>query len=433
MALNVKRFKQRLRRNFYKKLTVLVLLLSAYSVYQLVNYTVNMHKMVVVCDFVMEQHFKADDFTSKRNGPAKVDVMKEKDMHFSTESIQNMTSKEINTALSSIDLVNDYYPFIDFQFVLPEIWPKVDKTPKIFIIVLVNSGAKGEKFRKSREAIRETWGNQSNCEQRKALKDKSLKDLRWVLVFIVGKAGPETKDDQLNMAEARKYNDMLIGNITDNYLNNIVKLYMGLVWASRFDTKYVLKTDDDVYVRVPRVLEYLVKAKFRRPFYGGSVVLRSPVQRKIGDKWAISYKYYEKACYPTYHAGAFFILSSDLLNILFNYVYKRMPFHVDDAYVGLAMYDFGVNITKIPSFIIKDKATMFLRKAKDCMISPLVAFGHNVDPRLSRQFHGRINKLACEQGYTPAPCAKKRQKKKNATSAVLGVLGTLLHIYEHFV
>ena len=372
--------------------------------------------MVVVFDHTIKQLFEAENSISKRNGPAKVDVMKAKDMHFSNQSILNMTSKEINTTLSSIDLVNDYYPFIDFQLVFPAIWPKVEKIPKIFIIVLVNSGAKGEKFRRNREAIRETWGNQSNCEQRQAMADERLKDLRWILVFVIGKAGPETNDDELNMAEARKYNDMLIGNIADNYLNNIVKLYMGLVWASGFDTKYVLKTDDDVYVRVPRVLEYLVKAKSRRPFYGGSVVKRSPVQRKIGNKWTISYKHYGKERYPTYHAGAFFILSNDLLNKLFNYVYKRIPFHIDDAYVGLAMHHIGVKITKIPSFIIKEKVTMFLRKTKDCMISPPAAAGHNADPRISKQFHGRIKKPACEQEYTPAPRPKKRQKKKNATS-----------------
>jgi hypothetical protein len=45
---------------------------------------------------------------------------------------------------------------------------------------------------------------------------------------------------------------------------------MGLVWASRFDIKYILKTDDDVYGRIPRILEYLVNATFPKPFCGGA-------------------------------------------------------------------------------------------------------------------------------------------------------------------
>jgi hypothetical protein len=218
-------------------------------------------------------------------------------------------------AKPSIDIVNDYYPFVDFKFVFPEISPKVHTTPNILLMVLVNSGAKGDRFRKLREAIRQTWGNHGNCEQRNALGDERLKDLRWLLVFVVGKAGWGTNDDELNRAEARQYNDMLIGNITDNYINNVIKLYMGLVWASRFDIKYILKTDDDVYVRIPRILEYLVNATFPKPFCGGVTYWRfGKVYREIGAKWAISWRYYGETHFPKYNPGAFFILSSDLLN-----------------------------------------------------------------------------------------------------------------------
>ena len=89
------------------------------------------------------------------------------------------TKKPTATAKPSIDMVNDYYPFVDFKFVFPEISPKVETTPEIFMMVLVNSGAKGDEFRKRREAVRQTWGNRSNCEQRKALGDaERMKNLR---------------------------------------------------------------------------------------------------------------------------------------------------------------------------------------------------------------------------------------------------------------
>ena len=389
------------------------------------SFTEHEPRMVVTCNqFTTKQQSKSKDSISRRNVQAKADVKKAKDGrkkrrrmlpsdYCKLEHVVNMTSKRINTKSPPIDLVNEYYPFVDFKFVFPDISPQVDKVSKIFIIVLVNSGAKGERFRENRKAIRETWGNERNCEQRKALEDKRLKDLKRILVFVVGKAGTETNDDELNMAEARKYNDMLIGNVTDNYLNNIIKLYMGLVWASGFDTKYILKTDDDVYVRLPRVMDYLVKAKLPTPFYGGSIVEFSPVQREIGNKWTISFKHYEKRCFPKYHAGAFFILSHDLLNKLFNYVYKRIPFHIDDAYVGLAMHDIGVNATDIPSFIIKGKTRMFFNKSMDCRVAGLVAFGHNIDSSFSKQFHRRIQKLVCEKGKVPVRCPKRKQKKKN--------------------
>ena len=246
---------------------------------------------------------------------------------------QNISTKVWGA--ESVDMDNDYYPYVDFKFVAPEISPKVHVMGKYFMLVLVNTGAKGDVYRKHREAIRQTWGNYSNCEQTKALTSETLKSLNWLLVFVVGKAGPGTNDDELNMAEARKHNDMLIGNITDNYMNNIVKFYMGQLWASSFDANYILKTDDDVYVRIPRVLEYLVHANFPKPFYGGAAYgTDSPVIREPSDKWAISWKYHQEYTYPPFNPGAFYILSVDLAKRLLAYAFSRRPFHTDDAFVG---------------------------------------------------------------------------------------------------
>ena len=302
----------------------------------------------------------------------------------------------------SIDIVNDYYPFVDFKFVFPEISPKVETPPNIFMLVLVNSAAKGDEFRKRREAIRQTWGNQSNCEQRKALLDERLKDLRWLLVFVVGKAGRGTNDDELNMAEARQHNDMLIGNITDNYINNVVKFYMGQVWASRFDVKYTMKTDDDVYVRIPRVLEYLANAKFPKPFYGGWTYAGTLVNREIGGKWTVSWRYYGEKDWPKFNPGAFFILSGDLLNRLFNYAYIRKPFHTDDAYVGVAMRDFGVTITTISSFRISPDMNKEASQYSDCGLLGKIALGHNIDNKASKVLSDRYEKLLC--GKNPKEC-----------------------------
>ena len=314
--------------------------------------------------------------------------------------IFNKSAADKVSGANNIDLRKDYYPFVDFKFVYPEVSPKgiYKKAQKYFMIILVNSGAKGEDFRKHRETIRQTWGNRSTCEQRKALEDESLKDLRWLLVFVVGKAGPGTNDDELNKAEAKQHNDMLIGNITDNYINNVVKFYMGQVWASRFDIKYTLKTDDDVYVRVPRILEYLINAKFPKPFYGGKLLTYpyTLVHRKITSKWAVSYKYYSERKFPNFHPGAFFILSSDLLNRLFTYVNVRRPFHIDDAYVGIVMRDLKVDVTKINSFRIQDSMPTFIRTVKDCEMLGYSAFGHSIDPQSARELHCRLQSHLCK-------------------------------------
>jgi hypothetical protein len=319
-----------------------------------------------------------------------------------SHTFRQTTKSRKPTAKPSIDIVNDYYPFVDFKIVFPEISPKVERKQDLFMIVLVNSAANGDKYRKRREVIRQTWGNRTHCEQRRALEDERLRNLRWLLVFVVGKAGPGTNDDELNKAEARQHNDMLIGNITENYLNNIIKFYMGQVWASRFDIKYTMKTDDDVYVRIPRVLEYLVRARFPTPFYGGWTYAGTLVNRKIGGKWTVSWKYYGEKDWPRFNPGAFFILSIDLLNRLFNYVYIRKPFHTDDAYVGVAMRDFGVKITTIHSFRIASDMNVQIPKLGDCSLLGKIALGHNIEPKVSKILFDRYEAMLC--GKTPKKC-----------------------------
>ena len=307
------------------------------------------------------------------------------------------TSDSAKPSSSPIDLINEYYPFVDFKFVQPEISPAIETTENVFMMVLVMSGAKGDKFRKRRDAIRQTWGSRSNCEQRKALHDKRLKGLRWLLVFVVGKSRSGTNDDKLNFAEARQHNDMLIGNITDNYINLILKVYMGYAWASKFDPKYTMKADDDVYVRIPRVLEYLAKTNFPKPFYGGLTYPRSKVHRKIGVKWTISYKYYKKTYFPDFNHGPFYILSSDLLDKVFNYAHKIKPFHLEDVFVGLAMHDSKIKTTNINSFQLSQSMPSYIleRNLQDCEMLSWTAFGHFMDPRAIRELHRGLQSLAC--------------------------------------
>ena len=66
------------------------------------------------------------------------------------------TRKRLPTAKPSIDIVNDYYPFVNFKFVFPEISPNVKKTPDIFMIMALKANSY------ENDTIRETWGNRSS-------------------------------------------------------------------------------------------------------------------------------------------------------------------------------------------------------------------------------------------------------------------------------
>jgi hypothetical protein len=306
------------------------------------------------------------------------------------------------TKKPKIDMVNDYQPWIDFKFVYPEIQPTIDESKDFFMVVLVNSGANGNEHRKRRAKIRETWANRSTCEHENAKNNSRVKDKEWILVFVLGKTGIKEEDER-NIEEAKQHNDLIIGDIKDNYLNNILKFYMGQLWASLLGTKYTLKTDDDVYVRIPKVIEYLVSEGSPSRFYGGWTYPHTKVDRLAGGKWSISERYFPEDVYPPFHAGAFIVISSDLLGSLINYVHFRKPFHTDDAYIGVAMKDLKVEVVRIRSFHLNHKMAVFIRGANACYILKVIAYGHSVNTNAMQYLHGRVEDL-CRKVVTMKNC-----------------------------
>ena len=70
------------------------------------------------------------------------------------------TTAKKTTKKTEIDMVNDYQPWVDFKFVYPEVQPIIEVSRDFYLVVLVNSGAKGNEFKQRRAKIRETWATQ---------------------------------------------------------------------------------------------------------------------------------------------------------------------------------------------------------------------------------------------------------------------------------
>ena len=291
------------------------------------------------------------------------------------------------------DAADPYYYI--FDLVVPSTVPKETNTKDFFLIILVNSATRGSRYRDRRNGIRESWAKKESCENLHAISDSIIKQYDWRLVFMLGKSGSNTNDDLLNVEEAKRHNDILIGNIYDNYLNNTVKVYMGFLWVSKThpNVKYILKTDDDVYVRIPAVIDYLVQKDLPSRFYGGGLYLNSSVYRKAGFKWSVGRKYYDKENWPPFAPGAFILFSNDLTPGLLNHVTIRKPVQTDDTYIAVVMHDLNITATNIPSIIIETDMFDFIKSYDDCEFLSFSAFAHNILPSAMKRTHNRLESL----------------------------------------
>ena len=242
------------------------------------------------------------------------------------------------------------------------------KDTNIDLLILISSNPHTSNARKLRYAIRETWGN---CTQ-----------ISCQTIFFMGQT---EKRNPAYFRELMEYNDMLIFDYYDNYKNITHKLLATFEWVSEFlKAKFVLKTDDDVYVNTEKLILKLRNIKSEH-FYGG-IIWDGYVQRS--GRHAVSRTDYPLEKYPPFCKGALFIFSFALTPDLLEVTKQRKWFGVDDAFVGVLMHDLGVYPHEIREFV--HFHSMFLELIPDCSLVNNIGFADGFSDHHIRLMHARI-------------------------------------------
>lgn len=171
-----------------------------------------------------------------------------------------------------------------------------------------------------RNIVRETWGRQS---------------ANVVVLFIVGWS--DQYQSQL-LREDRKYMDIIQGNFLDAYRNMTYKHVMALKWATYHcsGAKYILKLDDDVFVHIPAMVDFLKRGL--SPWGARRLILCDPistamVKRSWRSKWRVSPLEYPGKQYPAYCAGWAILYSPDSVFMLYREAQKEPYFWIDDVHI----------------------------------------------------------------------------------------------------
>ena len=176
-----------------------------------------------------------------------------------------------------------------------------------------------------RATLRRTWLSYTR---------NNTSSLRYV--FILGKTNNATLARYVQR-ESRLFNDIIVGDFVDSYYNLTLKTIYGFKWAVQncAQVKFVMKTDDDVYVNVPALLDKL------RRVTGSSTMGRLWVgikpHRNATHKWYLSYEDYANETLPDYHDGLGYALSIKLVEHILQ-VYPEVKYiPLEDVYVGLCL------------------------------------------------------------------------------------------------
>lgn len=182
-----------------------------------------------------------------------------------------------------------------------------------------------------RQAVRNTWG-----------KDRLRSEQVVTRVFLLGTpdkgAGPYAAAlNSMVMEENSLYGDILQWDFQESFYNVTLKELLFWHWFQDHcmgSTRYVLKGDDDVFVDVERMLEFLQGSLHAEPLYMGRLFLNTFPVRLWWNKYYVPWSMYS-GVYPPYMGGGGYLLSNKTIHLLLQASSEVLLFPIDDVYVGM--------------------------------------------------------------------------------------------------
>ena len=196
------------------------------------------------------------------------------------------------------------------------------------LVILVKS-ADGN-FQK-RKIIRYSWGNVTEFNN---------------TVQVVYLLGNSKKYKEKVDEEYTSFADIISQDFVDAYMNNTYKTMMGFNWAVKYcsKSKFFLFVDDDFFIRVKNVMQYLRNISAQDVnLFTGHVIWKGLVDRS--GKWAVSKTFYPSKIYPPYLVGGAYITSYPVARI-FSTVFPYIKYlGIDDVYLGIVAYKVNIKPT----------------------------------------------------------------------------------------
>ncbi|CAN6455233.1 unnamed protein product [Victoria cruziana] len=221
------------------------------------------------------------------------------------------------------------HPGFSLQQVLEmsERWkaPEVQRTVHLFIGILSATNHFAERM-----AIRRTW-----------MQYEGIKSSRVVARFFVALNGRKEVNALLKL-EADYFGDVVILPFIDRYELVVLKTVAICEYGvHNLSSEYIMKCDDDTFVRVDTVLKEIKSISSKRPLYMGNLNLfHKPL--RVG-KWAVTFEEWPEEVYPPYANGPGYIISEDIARFIVSRHTNRnlWLFKMEDVSMGLWVQDFN--------------------------------------------------------------------------------------------
>ncbi|XP_031710473.1 beta-1,3-galactosyltransferase 2-like [Anarrhichthys ocellatus] len=227
-----------------------------------------------------------------------------------------------------------------FPYVINEPNKCADSRPA-FLVLLISTEARQVE---ARNAIRQTWGNESVAPA-----------LGFIRLFLLGKNEGELGLLQQRMleAESRRHHDIIQQDFLDSYKNLTTKTLMGMNWVAIHcpQAGYVMKTDSDMFVNTEYLIYKLLRPelKLKKNYFTGNNMRGYAPNRNKDSKWYMPPELYPGEKYPTFCSGTGYVFSGDLARKIYGASLRIRQLHLEDVYVGICLAELQIEPTPPPN------------------------------------------------------------------------------------
>ncbi|XP_011556053.3 beta-1,3-galactosyltransferase 5 [Plutella xylostella] len=227
----------------------------------------------------------------------------------------------------------------------------------------------------AREAVRLSWGHA-------ALR----RDIGFAFVLGSLHTRDEAKADAIR-AEDELYGDIIIGNSRDSYSNLTLKTLSMLEWVHTYCPKVprLLKTDDDMFINIPRLLKFIDARKNETRTIWGHVSEQVSPQRTMWSKYYVSPLQYPPKVFPDHTNGPAYLMTTDVVGELIKAAGQEPYLRLEDVFVtGVLASKLKIKRQHAAEFLLSAEADNEKVSYHPCTVQKCIAI-HMV--RNHEQFH----------------------------------------------
>lgn len=153
------------------------------------------------------------------------------------------------------------------------------------------------------------------------------------MAFVLGATNIQSIEDSLE-AESYMYSDIIRGRFIDSYNNLTLKTISSLEWVDTYCSRasFVLKTDDDMFINVLRLMSFIEKHQSNeRVIYGRLAKKWKPIRNKR-SKYYVSPQQYFPSVFPQFTTGPAYLISGTAIHDLYTKALAQTYLKLEDVF-----------------------------------------------------------------------------------------------------